>query len=141
MNDMHGSPWAGYPGFSDFYRSHPEFRLRDQDRLGWGGNGLNYEHRAVCDYMLAYCHELVERYDFEKYINRKPTGAYYTKEDITGYICRNTIIPGLLDKVRERCGGAFDGAAWPLLQQEPDRYIWPAMQHGRARMQNEFNGI
>lgn len=69
-------------------------------------------------------------YIFEKYINQKQLGAYYTKEDITGYICRNTIIPGLLDKVRERCGGAFDGAAWPLLQQEPDRYIWPAMQHG-----------
>ena len=25
-------------------------------------------------------------------------GAYYTKEDITGYICRNTIIPALFDK-------------------------------------------
>jgi len=68
---------------------------------------------------------------FEKYINKKKLGAYYTKEDITGYICRNTIIPGLLDKVRARCGAAvFDAAAWPLLQQDPDSYIWPAMRHG-----------
>ena len=27
---------------------------------------------------------------FEKYINQKQMGAYYTKEDITGYISRNT---------------------------------------------------
>ena len=28
-------------------------------------------------------------YIFEKYINQKETGAYYTKEDITEYICKN----------------------------------------------------
>ena len=46
-------------------------------------------------------------YIFEKYINQKQMGAYYTKEDITGYICRNTILPFLLDKLGEhalRCG-------------------------------------
>jgi len=37
-------------------------------------------------------------YIFEKYINQKEMGAYYTKEDITGYICKNTILPFLLDK-------------------------------------------
>ncbi|GAB4211759.1 MAG: hypothetical protein OHK0022_46690 [Roseiflexaceae bacterium] len=35
---------------------------------------------------------------FEKYINQKQMGAYYTREDITGYICRSTIIPALFDK-------------------------------------------
>jgi hypothetical protein len=74
-------------------------------------------------------------YIFEKYINQKQLGAYYTKEDITGYICRNTIIPGLLDKVRARCGAAvFDAAAWLLLQQDPDRYIWPALRHGAGQV-------
>ena len=34
-------------------------------------------------------------YIFEKYINQKQMGAYYTKEDITGYISKNTIIPFL----------------------------------------------
>jgi len=34
---------------------------------------------------------------FEKYINQKQMGAYYTKEDITGYICKNTILPYLLE--------------------------------------------
>ena len=36
-------------------------------------------------------------YIFEKYINQKQMGAYYTKEDITDYISKNTIIPFLLD--------------------------------------------
>jgi hypothetical protein len=38
-------------------------------------------------------------YIFEKYINQKEMGAYYTKEDITGYICRNTILPFLLERI------------------------------------------
>lgn len=38
-------------------------------------------------------------YIFEKYINQKEMGAYYTKEDITDYICKNTIIPFLFDKL------------------------------------------
>jgi len=40
-------------------------------------------------------------YIFEKYINQKQMGAYYTKDDITGYICRNTIIPRLFDMLAE----------------------------------------
>ena len=39
-------------------------------------------------------------YIFEKYINQKQMGAYYTKEDITDYISKNTIIPFLFDAAR-----------------------------------------
>ena len=35
---------------------------------------------------------------FEKFVNQKEKGAYYTKEDVTGYISQNTIIPWLLDR-------------------------------------------
>lgn len=35
-------------------------------------------------------------YIFEKYINQKEMGAYYTKDDITGYIARNTLLPVIL---------------------------------------------
>ncbi len=38
-------------------------------------------------------------YIFEKYINQKQMGAYYTKEDITEYISKNCIIPYLFDTV------------------------------------------
>lgn len=68
-------------------------------------------------------------YIFEKFIN-KNQGAYYTKEDVTEYIGKYAIIPALLHKVRSKYPGAFDALAWPLLQAEPDRYIYPAMQKG-----------
>ena len=71
-------------------------------------------------------------YIFEKYINQKQMGAYYTKEDITGYIAKNTVIPHLLEQARERCKVAFEGEAsiWNLLQENPDRYLYPAMKTG-----------
>jgi len=71
-------------------------------------------------------------YIFEKYINQKQMGAYYTKEDITEYIGKNTVIPHLIEQARERCKVAFDGEAsvWNLLKADPDRYIYPAMKTG-----------
>jgi Eco57I restriction-modification methylase len=71
-------------------------------------------------------------YIFEKYINQKQMGAYYTKEDITGYIGRNTIIPRLLDMAKEKCKIAFEGehTIWELLHENPDRYIYPPVRHG-----------
>lgn len=71
-------------------------------------------------------------YIFEKYINQKQMGAYYTKEDITGYISQNTIIPFLFDAARQKCKVAFEGdhSVWRLLQAEPDRYIYDAVKHG-----------
>jgi hypothetical protein len=69
-------------------------------------------------------------YIFEKFVNQKQMGAYYTKEDITDYIGKNTIIPCLLDKVRAEHPGAFDALAWPLLQSSGDDYIYAAMLKG-----------
>ncbi|AVO41179.1 Eco57I restriction-modification methylase domain-containing protein [Simplicispira suum] len=69
-------------------------------------------------------------YIFEKFVNQKQMGAYYTKEDITEYIGKNTIIPALLGKVRAEHPAAFDALAWPLLQQSGDAYLYPAMLKG-----------
>ena len=71
-------------------------------------------------------------YIFEKYVNQKQMGAYYTKEDITGYISRNTVVPFLFDAARKKCPVAFgpDGGVWRLLRDDPDRYIYPAVGHG-----------
>ena len=68
-------------------------------------------------------------YIFEKFVN-KNQGAYYTKEDVTEYIGKSAIIPTLLHKVRAKYPGAFDALAWPLLQADPDRYLYPAMLKG-----------
>ena len=71
-------------------------------------------------------------YIFEKYINQKQMGAYYTKEDITGYISRNTVIPFLFDRAKKECPIAFkpDGGVWRLLSDDPDRYFYEAVRHG-----------
>ena len=65
-------------------------------------------------------------------------GAYYTKEDITEYIGKNTIIPFLFDRAKEGCAVAFQGdsepafrnSVWALPQADPDRYIYEAMGKG-----------
>ena len=71
-------------------------------------------------------------YIFEKYINQKQMGAYYTKEDITGYISRNTVVPFLFDRARKDCAIAFQpgGGVWRLLSDDPDRYCQEAVRHG-----------
>jgi hypothetical protein len=103
---------------------------------------------AIFDYFDRYQWHLDERplsndneinpdvlgYIFEKYINQKQMGAYYTKEDITEYIGKNCIIPFLFDSVRAKCKVAFESTGsptvWDLLQENPDRYIYPAVRHG-----------
>ena len=77
-------------------------------------------------------------YIFEKYINQKQMGAYYTKEDITEYISKNTVIPFLFDAAKQECKIAFtevddgspDTTVWRLLQADPDRYIYDAVKIG-----------
>ena len=74
-------------------------------------------------------------YIFEKYINdREAMGAYYTREDVTEYISKNTIVPFLLDAARKDCAVAFDksGGVWRLLRDDPDRYIYDALKCGAA---------
>jgi hypothetical protein len=115
-------------------RDYPEIEIPDQ------------AFEKVFDFFDAYHWHLDERplradneinpdvlgYIFEKYINQKQMGAYYTKEDITGYIVKNTVIPFLLTDARERCEVAFDpdSAMWRLLIEDPDRYIYPAARFG-----------
>ncbi len=85
-------------------------------------------------------------YIFEKYINRKQMGAYYTKEDITEYIGRNTIVPFLAEKSLEnyslrvtdfRTGKpdparleALKSSMLELLKGNPDDYIFDAVKKG-----------
>lgn len=98
-------------GFFDAYRWHLDERpLRDD-------NEINPD---------------VVGYIFEKYINQKQMGAYYTKEDITEYISKNTVIPFLFDAAEKKCAIAFkpDSALWRMLADDPDRYIHPAVRHG-----------
>lgn len=58
-------------------------------------------------------------YIFEKYINQKEMGAYYTKEDITGYITGNTIGLVLLGKLGN--AGAVERVR-AMVRNDPSRY-------------------
>lgn len=71
-------------------------------------------------------------YIFEKYINQKQMGAYYTKEDITEYISKNTILPYIFDAARKKCAVAFQPASalWRMLSDDPDAFIYPAVRKG-----------
>lgn len=72
-------------------------------------------------------------YIFEKYINdRAQMGAYYTQEDITNYIGRNTILPYLLEAVRREYGEPFKegGSVWQFLKASDDRYIFESVKKG-----------
>ncbi len=72
-------------------------------------------------------------YIFEQYINdRAQMGAYYTKEDITEYIGRNTIIPYLMDAVKQKDEKLFksDGELWQYFRNSGDRYIYDAVKKG-----------
>ena len=122
--------------------------LEQPDRYG---NSIEIPDKAferVFDYFDQYQWHLDERplradneinpdvlgYIFEKYVNQKQMGAYYTKEDITGYISKNTVTPQLFDKACAKCRIAFENATgptvWELLRHDPDRYIYPAVRHG-----------
>ncbi len=118
----------------DLERNHPKISIPDE------------AFERVFDFFERYRWHLDERpwredneinpdvlgYIFEKYINQKQMGAYYTKDDITGYITRNTVIPFLFDAAKKECPVAFNpgGGIWRLLQDEPDRYIYAAVGHG-----------
>jgi hypothetical protein len=118
----------------DLERDHPDIQIPDK------------AFQRVFDFFDAYQWHLDDRplrkdneinpdvlgYIFEKYVNQKQMGAYYTKEDITGYISRNTVIPFLFDQARKECPIAFkpEGGVWRLLQDDPDRYFHDAVRHG-----------
>ena len=122
--------------------------LEKSDRYGTSIQIPDQAFERIFDYFDQYQWHLDERslradneinpdvlgYIFEKYINQKQMGAYYTKGDITEYISKNTVLPFLFDDARSTCKVAFENpkgpTVWDLLRNAPDRYIYPAVRHG-----------
>ena len=70
-------------------------------------------------------------YIFEQYINdRAQMGAYYTKEDITEYIGRNTILPYLMQATTENSNPSTLNSIWQFLKESGDTYIYDAVKKG-----------
>lgn len=80
-------------------------------------------------------------YIFEKYINQREMGAYYTKEDITDYICKNTIVSHILTTTIDQCEVAFSGenSCWNLLVEQPSRYIYSSIKKGIGDFRETLN--
>lgn len=77
-------------------------------------------------------------YIFEQYINlttggKKDNGAYYTPEDVTGYMVGATLVPRVVDYLVELDIPIFD-----LAQADPLRYVYPDMLHGFNYEENEW---
>jgi len=64
-------------------------------------------------------------YIFEKYVNQKEQGAFYTKEDVTGFMTSNTILPVFLDSISK-----FSNIDFDLVRSNPPRYIPEALRFG-----------
>jgi hypothetical protein len=118
IEELHGK-YIGVPdkAFERIFDFFEKYDWHLDDRPAKKGNEINPD-------VLGYV--------FEKYINQKEMGAYYTKSDITEYISQSTIIPALFDMAQRSCKIAFEGqqSVWLLLQADPDRYIHPAMLWG-----------
>ena len=69
-------------------------------------------------------------YIFEKYVNQRELGAYYSKQDITDYISKNTILPFLLSYLNVALSPKDNGLLWQLLKDYPERYFHTIMQQG-----------
>lgn len=112
--------------FENLFAFFDNWRWHLDDRLTATGRDINPD-------VLGYI--------FEQYINdRAQMGAYYTKEDITEYIGRNTIVPFLLDATKKTTEKAFkpDGSVWKFLQKSGDLYIYDAVKHGHETPVPEY---
>jgi hypothetical protein len=79
---------------------------------------------------------------FEQAIRQKETGSYYTPADVTGYIVRNTLLPALFTRTRERCqeSATAEHALWQQVLRQPARYIFaPARQGSELALPEEIS--
>lgn len=115
IEQLHGSAIAiPDSAFEKIFAFFDEYQWHLDDRPLREGNEINPD-------VLGYI--------FEKYINQKQMGAYYTKEDITEYISKNTILPYLFDAARVKISEVFKTSEISLTS-DPDRYIYDAVKTG-----------
>src|SRR5579883_2973890 len=67
----------------------------------------------------------------ESIVNRKQAGAYYTRDDVTAYISKQTLVPSLLQAIQKTLATDLLHTIRHTLMQNPDRYIPPALRSPR----------
>jgi Eco57I restriction-modification methylase len=112
-------------------------------------NSISIEDKAfekVLDFFDTYTWHLDDRplssemdinpdvigYIFEKYINQKATGAYYTKEDVTNYISSTTIVPKIIERIYSMYPKAFEkkGDLGSVSAQDLHKYLPAGLMYG-----------
>lgn len=64
----------------------------------------------------------------ESIVNRKQAGAYYTQDDVTAYISKQTLLPALLQTLQHSAATDLLQTIQQTAMQNPDRYIPPAVR-------------
>ena len=119
LEDKYPSLDIADEAFESLFAFFDQWHWHLDDRLTASGKDINPD-------VLGYI--------FEQYINdRAQMGAYYTKEDITEYIGRNTIVPFLMDatKKADECPFKTNGEVWKFLRESGDTYIFDAVKKGK----------
>jgi len=91
-----------------------------------------HEERAINPDVLGYV--------FERYINQKEKGAYYTKTDVTGFMVRSAVLPVFLDRWQALADTTdVVHPRWELLAETPQLYVPDGLGHGiGAEIPNSF---
>ncbi|GAB6100646.1 hypothetical protein JCM16358_25250 [Halanaerocella petrolearia] len=80
-------------------------------------------------------------YIFEKYINQKEKGAYYTKKDTTEYITQYTIIPSILHELSDKLTSDQFNVIWDTLNNNPRKYIYSSEKLKQSINEESFANI
>jgi hypothetical protein len=97
--------------FEEIFTFFDGYRWHLDEREGSDGNEINPD-------VLGYI--------FEKFVNQKEQGAFYTKEDVTGYMTANAMMPVVIDRLEFKLGQG----PWGLLLDNPRKYIPEALFFG-----------
>ena len=104
-------------------------------RLGATAEETNALFGRILDFLSGWNWNVDERLDivdpknlspavlghiFEQTVNQKEMGAYYTPEEITGFMARRSIQPYLLDQLNEAVGADYEEIDEVFALDEPD---------------------
>ena len=105
MNDTHNTPWPDSPRHSNFYRQHPELRIKYPYRITGPYSyvyGMDYSKKEVRDYYLALIREIISDYKpdvLELDFMRFP--VYFAHGEAFKY---SSVITDFVREVRSICG-------------------------------------
>ena len=90
-------------GITDFLINTPPRNVSQDVPLLNLFESRDWTEENIDEFVLGAIYEKLINYD-----EKKKTGAYYTPEEITSYICKNTIEPYLVDRVNEEFKKNFE---------------------------------